>query len=130
MKKKILIFTATYNESENIINFLNTINLLNINIDLLIVDDNSPDKTSEVIENYNSKNVKINLLKREKKLGLDSAHKLAYTYAVTNEYDYLITMDADMSHDPKEIPLFIKYLDKYKFIIGSRYIAGGACNMK
>ena len=63
-------------------------------------------------------------------MGLDIAHKKAYDYAVENNYDYLITMDADFSHDPKEIKNFIYYLEKFPFVIGSRYIEGGKCLMR
>ena len=63
-------------------------------------------------------------------MGLDTAHKKAYDYAVENNYDYLITMDADFSHDPKEIKNFIYYLEKFPFVIGSRYIEGGKCLMR
>jgi dolichol-phosphate mannosyltransferase len=63
-------------------------------------------------------------------MGLDTAHKLAYSYAVENNYDYLITMDADFSHDPKELINFVKHLEDFPFVIGSRYIPGGKCLMK
>ena len=69
------------------------------------------------------------LITREKKLGLDSAHKLGYKFALEKEYDYFISMDADLSHDPKEIKNFIDYLLDYPFVIGSRYISGGECLM-
>ena len=55
---------------------------------------------------------------------------MAYAYAINNNYDYLITMDADLSHDPKELPNFVKNLNEYPFVIGSRYISGGKCLMK
>jgi dolichol-phosphate mannosyltransferase len=127
---KTLVFTATYNEADNIIDFINKIVLNDINLDLLVVDDNSPDNTSKIISNYKSKKIKIHLITRKKKLGLDTAHKLAYNFAVENHYKYLITMDADMSHDPIEIPKFIKELRTNKFVIGSRYMKNGSCNMK
>lgn len=129
MKANTLIFTATYNEADNIINFIQEIELLNLDLDLLIIDDNSPDNTSLIIKKHISKKIKIHLIKREKKLGLDTAHKLAYDYALNNSYKYLITMDADMSHNPKEIINFLKNLNAHKFVIGSRYIKGGSCNM-
>lgn len=129
MEKKILIFTATYNESENIEVLIKDINNLSLNLDLLIVDDNSPDKTWEIIEKSDYKK-NINLIKREKKLGLDTAHKTAYNYSIKKKYDYLITMDADLSHDPKVIPSFLKELEKNPFVIGSRYMEGGSCEMK
>lgn len=129
MKANTLIFTATYNEADNIINFIQEIELLNLDLDLLIIDDNSPDNTSLIIRKYIPKKIKINLIKRDKKLGLDTAHKLAYNYALNNSYKYLITMDADMSHSPKEIINFLRNLNTHKFVIGSRYIKGGSCNM-
>jgi dolichol-phosphate mannosyltransferase len=129
MKANTLIFTATYNEADNIINFIQEIELLNLDLDLLIIDDNSPDNTSLIIRKYIPKKIKINLIKRDKKLGLDTAHKLAYNYALNKSYKYLITMDADMSHSPKEIINFLKNLNTHKFVIGSRYIKGGSCNM-
>ena len=61
---------------------------------------------------------------------MDSAHKLAYDFALKNKYDYLITMDADFSHDPLILPIIIKHLDNNPFVLGSRYIDGGKCLMK
>ena len=63
-------------------------------------------------------------------MGLDTAHKTAFNYAIENNFDYLITMDADLSHDPKELPEFIKNLKNFSFVIGSRYISGGKCLMR
>ncbi len=128
--KKILIFTATYNEAGNISEFINSTFDNNNNIDLLIIDDNSPDKTANIIKELKLKFTRINLIIRQGKLGLDTAHKEAYNYALENNYDYLITMDADLSHDPKEISNFILNLNDYPFVIGSRYIHGGKCEMK
>ena len=129
MNKKILIFTATYNESENIKNYLNSILDLKIELDILIIDDSSPDNTWKIIQDYSLSNKNIILIKRKNKEGLDTAHKYAYNFAKNNNYNYLITMDADLSHDPKIIPTFIDYLEDYPFVIGSRYIKGGKCEM-
>ncbi len=120
---KILIATATFNEADNIKILIKKIHLINKNFHILIVDDNSPDNTSKIIKKI--KNKKIILKIRKKKEGLDSAHKLIYDYALKKKYDYLITMDADLSHDPKLIPKFLKYIKKYDCVIGSRYIKGG-----
>ena len=130
MEKKILIFAATYNEAENIGSFLEKILELSINLDLLIIDDNSPDKTWEIVDNYKKKNENILLIKRENKGGLDTAHKLAFSYAKENNYDYLITLDADLSHDPTKIPNFLSELKNSPFVIGSRYIKDGKNDMK
>ena len=95
--KKILIFTATYNEAENVENLINSIKLYSPNSHVLIIDDNSPDGTSEIIKKKISKSENIFLISREGKSGLDTAHKEAYEFALKNQYDYLITMDADFS---------------------------------
>ena len=121
---KVLVFTATYNEAGNIKKFINDAFNSSNKIDLLIIDDNSPDKTFEIVSSYSKINKKIFLIKRKKKLGLDTAHKLAYKYAKEKGYEKLITLDADLSHDPKEIPKFISILDEFEFVIGSRYING------
>ena len=130
MGKKILIFAATYNEAKNIQNFIEKILELNIDLDLLIIDDNSPDKTWEIVENYSKSNKNVILIKREKKQGLDTAHKTAFKFAKEKIYDYLITLDADLSHDPKAIPNFIDQLEDHVFVIGSRYIKDGKSEMK
>ena len=130
MKNKILIFSATFNESENIKDLLNSIDKLNLELDILIIDDNSPDKTSDIIKQYALEKSNIKLIVRNKKEGLDTAHKFAFKYSIENNYEYLITLDADLSHDPNEIPIFIKELKNNDFVIGSRYMKGGGCNMK
>ena len=131
MKYKILIFTATYNEAGNIINFLDKIFSLKEELDILIVDDNSPDLTWSLIEKYKNRNQKkIELIKRPNKQGLDTAHKLAFTYAKERKYDILITLDADLSHNPLIIPEFLEKLKYNPFVIGSRYVAGGKNEMR
>ena len=128
--RKVLVFTATFNEVENIKFFLDKITTIKYNFDILIVDDNSPDNTWSIIEKYKSNGLKkINLLKRAKKEGLNTAHKLGYNYAKKNNYDLLITLDADLSHDPMLIPEFIKHLETNSFVIGSRYMPGGRNEM-
>ena len=126
---KTLIFTATYNESKNIEELIDQIFQLKNNLNLLIIDDNSPDKTYKIIEKLSLKYPNITLIKREKKLGLNTAHILAYDYAIKNKYDKLITLDADMSHDPKDIPKIINLLDEHAFVVGSRYMFGGKNDM-
>ena len=127
--KKVLIFTATYNEAQNIKKLINKLLDVSNKTDILIIDDNSEDKTYDIIKEFYNKNSRIKLIKRKKKLGLDTAHKLGFKFARDNNYVKLVTMDADLSHDPKEIPKFIKYLDKYDFVIGSRYALKGSCEM-
>ena len=129
MKNKTLVFTATYNEAENIEKYLNA-TLAVKDIDILIIDDNSPDNTFQIIENYQKKFENLIFIKRQGKLGLDTAHKEGFNYAKEKNYQNLITMDADLSHDPKEIYSFVKKLENNPFVIGSRYISEGKNEMK
>jgi len=128
-EKKILVFTATFNELDNIKELVSSIKKQPSDPDVLIIDDNSPDGTSEEIKKLQNSFKNLFLIKRSGKLGLDSAHKEAYEFALKNNYDLLITMDADLSHDPNEIGNFIKNLDEYPVVLGSRYISGGQCLM-
>ena len=126
---KTLIFTATYNEKENIKKLIENLNNLETNLDVLVIDDNSPDKTWEILQELekNFKNLKVII--RNNKSGLDTAHKFAFDYAKKNNYEKFISMDADLSHDPNEIPKMIEILENSSFVIGSRYIKGGKCEM-
>ena len=126
---KTLIFTATYNEKENIKKLLDNLNHLKIDIDILVIDDNSPDNTWEILQELEKKSNNLKVIVRKDKSGLDTAHKLAFKYARNNGYEKFISMDADLSHDPNEIPKMIDILDKSSFVIGSRYIEGGKCEM-
>lgn len=127
--KKILVFTATYNESENISELISLIVEQNFKPDLLIIDDNSPDGTYNKVQQMQKKFKNLFLIKRNGKLGLDTAHKEGYDFAKKNNYDYFITMDADFSHDPSELPNFVKNLNNFPIILGSRYVTGGNCLM-
>ena len=129
VEKKILVFTATFNELDNIKELVSSIKKQPSDPDILIIDDNSPDGTSEEIKKLQNSFKNLFLIKRNGKLGLDSAHKEAYEFALKNNYDLLITMDADLSHDPNELGNFIKNLDEYPVVLGSRYISGGQCLM-
>ncbi len=126
---KTLIFSATYNERDNIKELIEKINESKFDLDIFIIDDNSPDNTKEILGKLKKNNSNLKFLIRREKLGLDTAHKYAYNYAIKNGYKKLITMDADLSHDPKELPKFNELLDEHEFIIGSRYMKGGDCEM-
>jgi len=128
--KRILIATATYNEAKNIKTLLKKIINLKIKLDILIIDDNSPDKTHLQIKEFMKKFDNIFLINRKKKNGLNTAHKYIYNFALKKNYDYLITMDADLSHDPNIIPKFLKQIKNYDFVIGSRYMRGGRNDLR
>jgi len=126
---KTLVISPTYNERKNIKLLVDMVLGNYPDFDLLIIDDNSLDLTSKIVEDYSKNKKNINLIIRNNKQGLDTAHKLAYNFAIKNNYHNLITMDADLSHDPEEIPEFLNQLKNYQFVIGSRYVVGGNCGM-
>ena len=127
MKYNSLIIIPTYNEAENIEAVIKKIIDLEDKNDILVIDDNSPDGTSEIVENQkNIYNNRVFIINREKKSGLGSAYKVGFKWALENNYSYIFEMDADMSHDPNEIKnLKIQLIqNKYDVVVGSRYIEG------
>jgi dolichol-phosphate mannosyltransferase len=126
--RKILVIIPTFNEAENISSIVPLI-LNNSNgkneYHVLVVDDNSPDGTSAIVENMMKTNDRIHLLKRMKKSGLGTAYVDGFKYSIENNYDLVFEMDADFSHDPKYLPEFTKKIDEgYDLVIGSRYCKG------
>ncbi len=121
---KTLVIIPTYNERENIQKLIPLILEKYPEINILIVDDNSPDGTAEYVENFSKQDSRVHLIKREKKLGLGTAYVTGFKYMLNNGYDVAIQMDADFSHDPKEIKHFLKKIKDYDLVIGSRYING------
>ena len=120
MKK--LVILPTYNESKNIIKIIDILLNLDTNLDILVVDDNSPDNTAEIVRNHNKEKVFIE--KRAKKNGLGSAYIHGFNWALDNKYDKIIQMDADLSHDPDDIPRLLYETKTADLIIGSRYSSG------
>jgi dolichol-phosphate mannosyltransferase len=121
---KTLVVIPTYNEAKNIKRLIEEIFKLDLDINILIIDDNSPDGTGNIVEELVKRDHKINLIKREGKMGLGTAYVAGFKYAIENKYDYVFEMDADFSHDPKEIPNFLEKIKEYDLVIGSRYIKG------
>ena len=127
MKGNSLIIIPTYNESENIELIISKILLLNDSNDILIVDDNSPDGTSNIVSDLKKENIdRIFLIVRDTKLGLGSAYKEGFKWALNKNYSYIFEMDADLSHNPSEIINLKELLIKRDFdvAIGSRYLEG------
>lgn len=119
---KALVIIPTYNEKENIVNIINAVLKQGEDIDILIVDDNSPDKTGDIVESLN--NLRVFLLRRAGKLGLGTAYTDGFKYALQHNYEYILEMDADFSHNPNDIPKLISAAKNYDLAIGSRYVQG------
>jgi dolichol-phosphate mannosyltransferase len=123
MSSKILVFTPTYNERGNVTQLFYQILSLGLeNVDVLFIDDNSPDGTGELLDELSSKHEILNVLHRPAKLGIGSAHLRAINWAYENEYDILITMDSDFTHPPAYIRNLINSSSDYDLVIASRYL--------
>ena len=92
--------------------------------DILIIDDNSPDGTADLVKSVREKHREVKLIERPGKLGLGTAYVTGFKYAIENDYESVVQMDGDFSHDPHEIIHFLEEIKKYDLVIGSRYING------
>jgi len=119
-----LIISPTYNEKKNISSHIENIFSIDENYHILIIDDNSPDGTANIVKELQLKYKNLFLEERPGKAGLGTAYKYAFNWALKKNYDNIIQMDADLSHDPKEIKEMVRLLNNYDLIIGSRYIDG------
>ena len=120
-----LICIPTYNERENIEKIISAVLDQGDDFEVLIIDDNSPDGTAEIVENLKRNNTKIHLIKRPGKMGLGTAYIDAFNFGLTlPQIGYLMEMDADFSHDPKYLQDFRETIKDADLVIGSRYING------
>jgi dolichol-phosphate mannosyltransferase len=123
-RKRGLIIFPTYNEKENIEKIVAATLSQDPRIDVLIVDDNSPDGTGRIADNLAGANERVNVLHRRKKEGLGRAYIAGFKWGLEKKYDYLFEMDADFSHDPQYIGAFLKAIEESDLVLGSRYISG------
>ena len=119
-----IVIIPTYNESENISTLLDKLSVLDV--DVLIVDDSSPDNTAEVVKKSNLYNSKVFLICRKEKLGLGSAYRDGFNWALSKKYKHIVEMDADFSHTINDLSNLLKNKDKNDVVIGSRYVEGGS----
>ncbi len=121
---KTLVIIPTYNEKENIGKIIPLVLEQDPDIEVLVVDDNSPDGTGKIVEEIIATNRRVNLIQRVKKSGLGTAYLAGFQYALENGYDYIFEMDSDFSHDPAYIPYFLSAIREADLVLGSRYIKG------
>lgn len=127
---KVLVVIPTYNEEESISNLLVRLQAVreklanSFDIDILVVDDGSPDKTVEIIKSLDFSKIKV--LQRDQKNGLGPAYLAGFTEGLKSDYQYFVEMDADLSHQPEELPTLLDKAGEDKFVIGTRWMPGGS----
>ncbi|MDP8229255.1 MAG: polyprenol monophosphomannose synthase [Candidatus Electryoneaceae bacterium] len=114
----------TYNERENVADVIQKVMGQPLNAEILVIDDNSPDGTADIVTDLCRDNSQLHLIQRPRKLGLGTAYIEGFKYALKHHFDYIFEMDADLSHDPNELPNFILAMERADLVIGSRYING------
>jgi len=124
-KKRALVILPTYNEAENIRPLAGAILETHTALEILVVDDNSPDGTGDIVAEAKVSQPRLHLLRRAGKQGLGTAYLAGFRYGLEHDFDYVFTMDGDRSHNPKYLPVMLEQLEHHDMVIGSRYVPGG-----
>ena len=124
MVEKALVIVPTYNERENIPSLIAQVLEKDARLEILVVDDNSPDKTGELVTLIMATEPRVHLLSRPGKMGLGTAYLAGFKWALERDYEYVFEMDADFSHDPRHLPEFLAVAQEADFVLGSRYLNG------
>ncbi len=122
---RALVVLPTYNEADNVELLSRDVLSQSKDIDVLVVDDNSPDGTGEIVAKAAATEPRLHLLQREGKLGLGTAYLAGFRFGLENHYDCVLTMDCDWSHNPRYLPAILDAMQRGDMAIGSRYIPGG-----
>jgi len=122
--EKSLVIIPTYNERNNVERLLEAVMGVDERIEVLIVDDNSPDGTGELADKIAASNPRVHVMHRKGKLGLGSAYRDGFRYALEYDYELIFEMDADFSHDPRYLPDFLEAIRDNDLVLGSRYVSG------
>ena len=126
-EKKLLVILPTYNEAPNIGQLIRRIFGINRNYHVVVVDDNSPDKTGDIAENLKKEYANLSVIHRSGKLGLGTAYEAGFAMGLAEQFPFILTMDSDFSHDPVYIPQILELAQQQDcdLVIGSRYVPGG-----
>jgi dolichol-phosphate mannosyltransferase len=119
-----LVVVPTYNEQENLARLASRLLQLPVKVDLLVVDDNSPDGTGKIADELASKHPQIHVLHRQRKEGLGRAYIAGFQWALDRDYEFVFELDGDFSHDPDEIPAFLRAAENADCVLGTRYQGG------
>jgi dolichol-phosphate mannosyltransferase len=117
-----LVIVPTYNERDNLLGIVEA--LAKLSVDLLVVDDSSPDGTGELADELAAKYNFVNVLHRQQKNGLGRAYCAGFEWALEHDYEFVFEMDGDFSHDPNDIPRFLKMTSEADLVLGTRYRGG------
>jgi dolichol-phosphate mannosyltransferase len=121
---RALVIVPTYNERENIIRLIDAVLSQDPRIDILVVDDGSPDGTGDMVDERAARDPRVHAIHRAKKLGLGTAYVAGFKWALQREYEFVFEMDADFSHDPGHLPQFLESAQTADLVLGSRYREG------
>lgn len=124
MGERAVVIIPTYNERENARNIVYTVLAAEPRADVLVVDDNSPDGTAAIVAEIATTSPRVHVLNRPGKMGLGTAYRDGFRWALDRDYEYVLEMDADFSHNPEEIPRFLEAAKTADFVLGSRYLDG------
>jgi dolichol-phosphate mannosyltransferase len=122
--ERALVIVPTYNERENIARLIESILGQDSRLEILVVDDGSPDGTADIVRAIKAQNPRVDILCRPKKMGLGTAYVAGFRWALERGYDFVFEMDADFSHDPNHLPEFLRAIQAADLVLGSRYREG------
>ena len=124
MAERALVIIPTFNERENITRIITAVLAQDPRLEVLVVDDGSPDGTGGIVDGIASGNKRVHVLHRDKKMGLGTAYLAGFKWSLDHGYDYTFEMDADFSHDPAHLPHFLSAVETADLVLGSRYREG------
>ena len=124
MSERALVIVPTFNERENIERLIATVLAQDASLEILVVDDGSPDGTGEIVDRIADQNPRVHAVHRPRKMGLGTAYLMGFRWALERDYAYIFEMDADFSHDPAHLPQFLSAIQGCDLVLGSRYRNG------